>query len=160
MIKGWIVGDKETVARLDAMPRHVHDSLVRTMTRLLLRLEAKVKMKLSGEVLKVRTGTLRRSVTSRLLDLLSAVWGIVGTNVKYAAAHEYGFHGTVTVKEHLRTIRTAWGKELKNPVRVSVRSHSRKVDLPEKSFLRSALAEMDGQIRTELAEAVREGVSA
>jgi phage gpG-like protein len=161
MIQGWLVGDDKLVARLQAMPGGVHDSLVRRVTRLRLQLEGRVKDKLSGEVLQVRTGTLRRSITGEVLDSQTEVTGIVGTNVPYAAAHEYGFHGTETVKEHLRTITKAFGKEIKaGSVTFTVRSHSRKVDLPERSFLRSALAEMDEQIKTELAEAVREGMNA
>lgn len=49
-----------------------------------------------------------------------------GTNLKYAAAHEYGFKGTVSVPGHSRG---------GHPVR----SHSRKVNLPARPFLRPAL---------------------
>lgn len=44
--------------------------------------------KLSGDVLDVRTGTLRRSITSNLVDQRLAVR--VGTNVEYARIHEFG----------------------------------------------------------------------
>jgi phage gpG-like protein len=161
MIRGWLVGDDKLVARMNAMPGRVHDSLVRRVTRLLLQLEAKVKGKLSNEVLNVKTGTLRRSITQQLIDAPNQVAGIVGTNVPYARPHEYGFKGVVTVKSHLRSITKAFGKEIKSgSVSFNVRSHSRQVNLPERSFLRSALAEMDPQIKSELAEAVREGLNA
>jgi hypothetical protein len=44
-----LIGDKELIARLDAMPRKVEDGLARAVTRLGLELERKVKAdKLSG----------------------------------------------------------------------------------------------------------------
>jgi phage gpG-like protein len=46
-----------------------------------------VKTKLSGQVLKRRTGTLAKSLTWRLISDYQAV---VGTNVAYAAIHEFG----------------------------------------------------------------------
>ncbi len=47
--------------------------------------------------------------------------------------HEYGFNGDVTVKAHLRMIKMAFGKSI-SPKQVSIKTHTRKVDLPEKSF--------------------------
>jgi hypothetical protein len=44
---------------------------------------------------------------------------VVGTNVEYARPHEYGFNGTVTVKEHLRLVKKAFGKSLKTPKEVA-----------------------------------------
>ena len=70
--------------------------------RAVLRVQRRVKEKLSGEVLNVRTGRLRRSIVERVESSGSVVTGIVGTNVEYAAPHEYGFIGVVTVKESLR----------------------------------------------------------
>ncbi len=158
MISGWIVGDRELLARLEAMPGKVHDGLLRSVTRLSLQLEAKVKAKLSDDVLHVRTGTLRSSIHSEVQDDPDSITGIAGTNVPYAAIHEYGFQGVQTVKESLRTITKAFGKDLKSPVTFSVRAHSRNVNMPERSFLRSALREMEGQIKTSLAQAAGEAM--
>jgi phage gpG-like protein len=159
MIKGWVVGDKEVVARLAAMPERLHAGILRTVMALCLTLQGKVRYKLSDDVLHVRTGTLRRSITQRVDDSKDSISGIVGTNVAYAARHEYGFSGTESVKEHLRTIKKAFGKEIKGgSVTFSVRAHSRKVNYPPHSFLRSALAEMEPQIKAALERAVAEAV--
>lgn len=48
--------------------------------------------KLSGQVLKVQTGRLRSSINTRVKKLGPLqVIGIIGTNVVYARAHEYGY---------------------------------------------------------------------
>jgi len=47
--------------------------------------------KLSGQVLRVRTGRLRSSVTNKVKRIgKTSVVGVIGTNVVYARAHEFG----------------------------------------------------------------------
>jgi phage gpG-like protein len=50
----------------------------------------------------VDTGTLQNSIQVRAVDARSVT---VGTNVRYAAVHQEGFHQTVAVPQHLRHIR-------------------------------------------------------
>jgi len=120
----------------------------------MLRLVRRVKLKLSDDVLNVKTGRLRRSINGRMTGQGTAeVSAFVGTNVPYGRTHEYG--GDVTVKEHLRLVKQAFGKQLKTPVWQTVRSHT--VHYPERSFLRSALNEMRGEIKEELSRAVKGG---
>lgn len=143
------------MAHLTAFPDRLAKSVVRAMNRVTIGVQAHVKAdKLSGQVLHVQTGTLRRSINREVRVNGGEIEGIVGTNVEYAAAHEYGFHGTVTVRAHIRRISTSIksqaigsmhnrvGRASKNKYfkgYADVREHSRKVDLPERSFLRSAL---------------------
>ena len=54
---------------------------------------------------------------------------LVGTNVEYAAAIEYGFTGPVTVRQHTR--RTKYGT-------VTVRAHSRVLRVRKRPYLRPA----------------------
>ena len=79
-------------------------------------------------------------------DTGGSTTGTVGTNVSYAAAHEYGFKGAQTVKSYMRTAKTVFGRQLRSPVTFAVRGHARQVNIPERSFLRSALADMSGEI--------------
>lgn len=156
MIAGYLVGDAEVVSRLDGMSARLHEEMKAGIGRAVLKLQRMVVQdKLSGQVLKVRTETLRRSIDQIVIDEGQKVSGVVSTNVKYARAHEYGFHGTVSVRESLRTIKQAFGRPIE-PVQVTVRAHSRKVDLPERSFLRSALTDLEasGAIRAEMEAAV------
>ena len=160
MIQGTVTGDKEVSRRLRALPDGIRSRVVDSIGRLTLRLQRKVMQeKLTGQVLKVRTGTLRRSIDQRLVTDQSAVSGIVSTNVGYGKAHEYGFQGPVTVKEHLRLGKQAFGKDLKYPVWATVKAHTMNQNLPERSFLRSALADMRPEIMAELDRAIAEGVA-
>jgi phage gpG-like protein len=156
MISGYLVGDAEVVQRLDALGPKLRDEMKVGIGRAVLKLTNMVKRdKLSGQVLMPRTDVLRRSIGYALSDEGSKVAGIVSTNVKYARAHEYGFKGTVSVRESMRTIKQAFGRPIA-PVTVTVRAHSMKMNLPERSFLRSALADLEasGAIRAELEAAI------
>lgn len=152
MIKGSVSGGDRVVGSLNAFPEVIKAGLTRGIGRAVLRVLRRVKeSKLSGQVLNVVTGRLRRSVTQRVEQEGSNVVGYVGTKVKYARAHEYGFNGVVTVREHLRQAVSGF--------KATVMAHTRNVHLPERSFLRSALAdlrsEVNGDIRDGVAEAIR-----
>lgn len=155
------VNDTQVLARFDVMSDRVHDALVAKVGALTLQLEAKVKAKLSGDVLQVRTGALRRSIFSKVDDQGDAVYGIAASSgdVKYAAFFEFGFTGTEAVRAHIRHISEAFGKPLKEEIAVQVRAHDRKVDMPAHSFLRSSLAEMKDQIAAGLKQAVQGAVN-
>lgn len=160
MIRFDIIGDRETVDRLSRVHGQVQRNVEVTIGRLTLRLLTRVKAdKLSGQALKTRTGRLRRSINRRLEGAgTTSIAGYVGTNVEYARRHELGFHGTETVREHLRLIKQAWGKPLSTPKQVRVQTHSRQVDYPARSFLRTALREMDTEITTSLKQATKQGI--
>jgi phage gpG-like protein len=149
MITGTVVGAEEAIERLERLGPRLRDVLAAEVERIGLKLAAHVKAdKLSGQVLNVRSGRLRRSITARTEVEGSKVIGIVGTNVEYAAFHEYGFQGTEGVREHFRRCKS--GKV------AAVRAHERKVDYPAHSFLRSALEDMKDEIKGRIGAAVRE----
>lgn len=104
---------------------------------------AKVKdEKLSGQVLNVRSGRLRRSINYRVVsDGDAMVDARVGTNVEYAPIHEFGFDGDQKVRAHMRKGRP-------------VVAHTRHVKLPERSFLRSTLREEKDHIDQMIASAL------
>lgn len=138
-------------AKLRRVPKQVEASVLRAVRRLAINLQGYVKdQKLSGQVLHTRTGTLRRSINQEVTQSGSSIRGVVGTNVSYGRIHEYGFQGTVDVKAHLRTITQAFGRPLSSPVTQNVRAHTMTVNLPERSFLRSALKDFEPRILKEL----------
>lgn len=152
MISLTTVGDAEIVRKFDQFPAKLHDEVKKGIGRLALMLARNVQRdKLSGQVLKVRTGRLRRSISSVVEDNGNLVSGIVSTAVKYAPPHEFGFHGTVSVREHVREIKQAFGRSIA-PKQITVRAHEAKMNLPVRSFLRSALHEFEasGAVRTEI----------
>lgn len=160
------------VAMLKGFRGRFKQRLIRALNQLTIEVQRSVKEnKLSGQVLHVRTGTLRRSINRKVEEKGSTISGVVGTNVRYAAAHEYGFVGVVTVKEHLRReklvtkkIKFQPGKNLlRTTVKNSgfssiVRAHTRKINLPERSFLRSTLKAFEGRIREGLTLAALEAL--
>lgn len=155
MIDAQVTGDTEVIIALGRLNEAAHGRIVQAVTRNTLRLQTLVKAgKLSGQVLNVRTGTLRRSIDQVVHDDGDVVRGEVDTNVHYARAHEYGWRGTQTVGAHLRTIKQVFGKRLKTPKTIMIGTHARTVNMPERSFLRSALREIEPLFREDIRKAV------
>lgn len=151
MIKATIIGHRETVERLRRIVPSVRAELRKAVERQSIKLSSKVKaQKLSGQVLNVRTGRLRRSINYRIEEQGARITGYVGTAVEYAKEHEFGFKGIVNIREHLR--RAKGGKP------ATVGAHSRNVNIRERSFLRSALAESMPDIRAALKRAAQGAV--
>ncbi len=158
MIKAYVIGDKETIARIKSAPPKLVDRLRKAVSMLTIKLQRKVKQdKLSGQVLHVRTGTLRRSINQKVDSKGGRIIGTVGTNVHYAAVHEFGFKGTELVKAHVRRVKSRDSFRGKRKVAMGVAfvsAHTRKMDMPERSFLRSSLRDMQEDIRSTLQAAV------
>jgi phage gpG-like protein len=132
-----------------------------TVKKLTFKLQAKIKNeKLTGQVLNVRTGRLRRSINAEFQELSGGlIQGLVGTNVPYAKPHEYGFSGEQQVKEYVQKRKQVFGRMLKDPIQVTIRAHVRHVNIPEKSFMRSALEELRPEIIEEFQAAIKRGLS-
>lgn len=88
---------------------------------------------LSGGILNVQTGRLRSSTRTWAEEKKSMVFGIVGTNVKYAPAHEFGFSGNVSVPSHFRLSKL--GKAH------NVKTYSKYINLRERAPYRIAVRE-------------------
>ena len=151
MVIGEILGAKETVAYFgEGQQAAVKTALRVTVRQLAMSLSTLVKKKLSGPVLHVGVnGRLRRSITPRVKDRQDSISGIVGTNVVYARIHEFGGH----TRPH--DIRPRNARALFFNGRFAMVVHHPGSNFPERSFLRSALAEMTPEIRAELMLAIR-----
>lgn len=109
-----------------------------------------VEEKLSGQVLKNKTGTLRRSQHESVTSDENSIRGFVSTDPSasaYGYVHEYG--GTFDVKAHMR--------KSSHNMQTWVREHS--ITFPERSFLRSTLNEMAPEIVAGLQNAADEWVA-
>lgn len=178
MVIGQLLGGPEVLSHLRGISEEAQKVLKSEVRSLAVMLAGYVKTdKLTGEVLHVRSGRLRRSITFRVQEDGSLVTGIVGTNVEYARAHEFGvdMFKAVTVREYLRKTKASWreagkiGWRGKNRLAIArdasmggvvVHSFTRNqhIKLPERSFLRSALADLTPEIRQGLEAAVRKAV--
>lgn len=159
MITGRVSGDTEVLLLLRSRGIVLRDELRTTVQRQGFRLLRIAKQKVSGPVLRNRTGTLRRKLNFQFRETADAIAGAIGLKLVYAAIHEYGFDGVVSVKSHLRTITQAFGRPLTNPVAAQVREHARRMRMPERSYLRSTLRENATQVRAELQRAVTRSVA-
>ncbi len=140
MIKVELVGGDKVVAAIENITPRVLLRVQKAVRDTTIAVEGRAREKLSGQVLNVRTGRLRRSITSKITEGESGAIGTVGTNVSYARIHEFGG----TTRAHVIRARNA--KSLKfskgglDVFRTSVNHPGSKI--PERSFLRSSLREL------------------
>ncbi len=155
-----LVGDRELVARLAGTTPAVHDALLKKVQFLALKLQGwVVTRKLSGQVLNVRSGNLRRSITQAVDDFGEiGVYGRVYSagDVKYAGIHEFGgvIHhpgGTPYIIDaavdgmiKTRFVSAAF------PGRVAGVTRPHDIPMPQRSFLRSSLSDMQAEITRDL----------
>jgi len=159
VISAELLGDGPALDRLRAQPDAANAGLARAIAKLGIALQGNVQQdKLSGEVLKVRSGALKSSIDVQIDKSAAGVTATVLSDLDYAAAQEYGFSGTVNVRASLRFIKQAFGHPIATKT-VSVRAHSRRMDLPERSFLRSALDDLAPDISAGVEDAMREAIT-
>jgi hypothetical protein len=159
VISAYLVGDEQLFERLRGISDAVNSGLARCITQLGIDLQRNVQQdKLSGQVLKSRTGTLKSSIDRRVDQNARGATTDIFTALRYGAAQEYGFTGTVSVGASLRRIREAFGRPIAEKT-ISVRAYDRRMALPERSFLCSALDDMTPAIRDAVDAALAEAVS-
>lgn len=157
MISAAIGGLDGMTARLDALPETVAASLAAEIERLSGVLRERIERKLSGEVLQQRSGRLAGSISVDIEQSGLTVNATLSSDVPYAASHEYG--GTLPAHEILpksgRALAFPWRGQQRFFKRVSLPS----VTMPERSFMRSALAEAEPEIRAAIEAAAREAMT-
>jgi phage gpG-like protein len=157
MITAALTGDADVAQKLDGFAARLQTELRSGLGQMAERLRQDiVASKLSGQMLQSRSGRLQRSVAVMAVagegDALSVS---VTVAAPYAALHEYGFRGSETIRGHVRRITQAFGRPITAKA-IDVRSYSRAVVYPERSFLRSALNELEasGALRAEVQAAI------
>lgn len=136
MIETEIIGLQEFGAKLGLRVSRLEGSLVRAMREIGMDMVAEVKAnKLSGQVLRVQTGRLRRSITSKVKNEGGTVSAEVGTNVSYGLIHEFGDKARFSAKG------------MRGP-------------FPQRAFLRPTLVEKEPQIKARVAKAIAEAIGA
>ncbi len=164
MIGVEVLGQERIASRLHGMPSAIKRYLQAVMRAEVINLQSYIKsQKLSGQVLKNRTGTLRRSIFQRVTAEGSNVAGFVGTPTVYGPPHEFGGRFKIPkhqVRQHIRNIKQAFGKAIEERAVVvqahSVRAHT--ADFPMRSFMRSSFSEKKDGILANLKTAVKLGV--
>jgi phage gpG-like protein len=142
-----LIGDKQVVQRFSEMPMKVHQSLLAEITTLALNLQAHVvRDKLQGQVLNHVSGKLQSSINHDVDDNGSSIIGRVYSNnsVSYAGIHEFG-----------GTFRTRLGTG-KGPPKPGGKAMG---EMPERSFMRSSLADYRQQIIDRMTSSVKKAVA-
>lgn len=161
MFKIELKGDTELIAKLDDAPNSVRRELTREITAIVLLLEGHIKNdKLSGQVLHVRSGDLRRSVHA-VLPVTQTATGVMGKvaqsgDVKYGAIHEFGGKTPAHVIEAKKGAALAFMMGGKQVFFKKV-NHPGSV-MPERSYMRSSLADLREDIANRLQDAVKRGI--
>jgi phage gpG-like protein len=143
-------------AALAAMPACIRGALLAKANGLAAALQARVQQKLAGEVMQSRIGALAANIIAAVDDAPQtiAVRLAVAGDVKYAAIHEFG--GTIPphqiVPDKAKALAFVVGGKQLFATRVQMPA----VTMPERSYMRSSLAEMAQVIREGLSEAVVE----
>lgn len=157
MITIRVVGDRQVIAQLKEMPTSVHAALVIKTKYLANKLRNYIRTdKLSGQVLHVRSGALRRSIQWDIIESVKAVFGRVFSagDVKYAGIHEFGGKTSPHVIEPRKADALSFMMGGKRVFFKRV-NHPGSV-MPERSFMRTGLSDKAEEITTELKEAVFE----
>jgi phage gpG-like protein len=152
-------GLEDASARLEAYPAALTAALDAKVAELAAALVDLVQNdKLSGAVLNIRSGALRDSIVASLSADADGVAASVGSegDVKYAAIQEYG--GKTSAHEILPVKAQALAFVIDG-----VQHFARRVEhpgslIPERSYLRSSLDDMQGDIVAALADAVAEAL--
>jgi phage gpG-like protein len=167
MITITLIGETQLLARIDGIPAAVASVIRAKVQALRLKLEALVKKKLSGQVLNVRSGALRRSIASKVEAVARAIYGIVFSSgdVKYARIHELGGlikhpGGTAYMTNYAGGVgNTKWVSNASPLAAHLPRTKPHDIPMPKRSYLRSSLKDMAVEISTGLKEAAIKGAS-
>jgi phage gpG-like protein len=145
-------------AALAAMPERIRAALSTKANALAAALQAKIAQKLAGGVLNSKSGVLAGSIGLTIDDAWAGVSVRIATaaDVKYAAIHEFG--GTIPpheiVPDKTKALAFLVGGKQAFAARVQIPA----VTMPERSYMRSSLAEMADEIQDELAATVVEAI--
>jgi phage gpG-like protein len=168
------------MVRIKSFPKRILPAIKRGMTVAMPlitgkivneRLKGQGPFPVSDHKLGVKSGRLYRSVRWTLPEISGqTVLGSIGTNVKYAGAHEFGFSGSVQVRAHSRksfshrsflggTTKSGKQKTVRKKVRgadIQVRTHTRKLNIPERAPIRTGISDHKAILGEEITKAVIE----
>lgn len=159
-----IRGDAKVVAYLQSIPQKVQAELLRAITALTYELQSYIQTtKLSGGLLNVRSGALRSSIFTEVTQGSNYIQGRVMVpkgQVPYAGIQEYG--GTIAHPGGT-PYRVIDGRAVFVPLSAAAaslpRTAAHSIVIPERSYMRSSLAERRPEIVATIRDAVKLGLA-
>jgi hypothetical protein len=160
---GWLRFDFSS-PKLDAFrellavkSKRLHEVLYTKVQAITYQLQNKVVAKLSGDVLRVKTGTLRGSVTASTTDAGGVITGTVeagkGASYPYAMAHTMGRESAYQITAS-RAKALAFQLSVKQGAERVLARYVTHPPIPATQFVRRALEESKDEIIRELGRAV------
>lgn len=150
-----------TDINFNQMNDRVKAEIRRTITALTFKLQRIIQEDmLTGQRLKVQSGRLRGSVSSKVevsADTIVGTVGAGGTIVPYARVHEFGLKGALAIKSHLRMVSKVFGKPV-TPRQVMIKAHTRNVNFPERRFMRDSLDQVAKIVPKNIDAAIERGL--
>ena len=145
-------------AALGAMPERIRAALVAKAGVLAAKLQVKIEQKLSGEVLQMKSGALAGSIGVTIEETSGGVAVRLATSadVKYAAIHEFG--GVIPPQQIVPDKAKALAFLVGGKQAFAARVNLPAIAMPERSYMRTSLAEMADDIRDELAATAIEAI--
>ncbi|HVH81897.1 MAG TPA: phage virion morphogenesis protein [Stellaceae bacterium] len=140
--------------RVGALPQTIAARLAQEVERFGGVLRDRVERNLSGQVLQQRSGRLAGSIAVAVERAGPGVTAKVSSDSPYAAIHEYG--GVIPARTVLPQSARALAFPWRGRQRFFKRVQLPAVTMPERSFMRSALAETMPEIEAAIAAAVPE----
>lgn len=156
-----MTGDKEFAQYIDKLPSAMKTAITFKMEWLATHLSDTIKQKLSGSVLRARTGKLRESIYARVYMGNTNVTLSFGSrgDVPYASIHEYGGvinHPGVMSRDKgfMLNNRSAYGPSVLLGYTKRAKPHN--IPIPKRSYIKSTRDEMLPSINSKLREAIME----
>jgi phage gpG-like protein len=144
------VDARATTIKLKALAPDVRRAVGETVADSTEKLWNIARLKLSGDVLNVGSGKLLRSIQQEVRDSEGRVFS--DGSVDYARIQEYG--GRVDIPELVPVNAKALAFEYEGRLVFAKRTQPHAVTIPERSYLRSSLAEFAPQFTADLEAAV------
>ena len=159
MLAFEVTGARTIIERLGAVPAKVHARARTALDAWATELAGYIRAdKLSGQVLNRRTGLLSGSVHPLIDDSAQGIVGGAGggAGVPYARIHEFG--GTIPAHEVVARNAKALAFTVDGILRFAKRVQIPDVEMPERSYMRSAFDEKSPQGLADLRAAVKEAI--
>jgi phage gpG-like protein len=149
-----IEGADAVAAKLALAPDKIKAAVRRAVEASAAGVMAGAKAKVSDDILHVKTGRLRRSIHYSMGGTDETPSAVIGTNVEYAAIHEFGGQTRAHVIEALNAKVLAF-KGPSGDMVFAKRVHHPGSHMPERSFLRSTLGEQAQSIKDRITLAIK-----
>jgi hypothetical protein len=159
VITGRLVGDDTVLAWLRGSPDAAASGLARVITGLGIDLQRKLQeTELGDQILATRSWSFEPNLSVQIDEGSDRIAANVASDNQFPLARGYRPDSTAHPRGNLRRIKNTLARPISEKT-IEIRSFRRRMDIPECSFLHSALEAMDPEIRDNVEDALREALT-